>query len=249
MREFHETKNGGKGMLYNLCANVWTYAVDILAVVVLCVCAGRAAKKGFVRCLFGLLSTVVALVLAFSLAQSVVGWTNGIFGLQGTIQSSCEKSLLEISAFTVDISSEGIAETLAQQGLPQFLIDMVVENIGNEMVAKGTTLARAVAETVAPFAVTLIAGLIVFILSKLVLRILRNVVSSIVEHIPIISSINSLLGFAVGAVQGLLIVSVVIALIASIPSSSTTPFFNECTIVYWLYNHNPINIVLSWILA
>ena len=50
-----------------LCAAWTVYAVDILAVVVLFVFAVAAAKRGFVACFFGLISTLVAILVAFRL--------------------------------------------------------------------------------------------------------------------------------------------------------------------------------------
>lgn len=237
--------------MFNLLntASAFVYVVDIIVVVVLCICAGKAAKQGFVACLFGLISTIVAIVLACVLSKTVARVTGGMFGLEGLIAKGCEDSLLKIAAFTVDISSEGIRETLAAQQLPQFLIDLVAENIGNEMLAKGTTLAMVVGDTIAELAISLIAWLAVFALAKLLLALLRNLITSLVENIPLIDSLNSILGFAVGALQGILIVSGIIAVVTLIPSPEITDFFNSTILVGWFYNHNPIHTVLGWILA
>jgi hypothetical protein len=66
--------------------------------------------------------------------------------------------------------------------------------------------------------------------------------------LPIVGAVNSLLGFCVGALQGLLIVSGVVAVLSFIPIDGLTSFFNECVLVNWLYHNNPINLILSWII-
>lgn len=235
------------GFLNTLLAAWTAYAVDIAIVIVMLVFALIAAKRGFVDCLLGFVSTLVAILIAFLLMKSLVRWTNGLFGLQGVIDNACVSALSKIKGFDIDISSAGIAETLSGK-LPAFVIDIVVENIGNAEVPKGTTVAMTVADTLSGFAVTLIAWLLLFFIVKLLLRLLDRFLSSLVEKLPIVGAVNTLLGLAVGALQGLLIVSGVLAVLALFPSENIASFFNQTLLAGALYNHNPIHTVFGWFL-
>lgn len=235
-------------MLNALNASIAAYVVDGIALVVVLVCAVASARKGFVRCLFGLLSTIAALVVAFLLMKTVVSATDGLFGLQGVIETAATNGLSKLTGFDVDISSAGLEASL-QGKLPSFLIALVAENFGSAELPLGTTAAMVVGETLGSLAVNLIAWLALFILTKLVLRVVRNIVSSIVEKLPIVGALNSLLGLAVGVLQGVLIVSAVLAIVALIPAESVVGFFNECIFVKYLYNHNPINVILGWLVV
>lgn len=222
-------------------------AVDIAAIVVIAIIAGRSAKKGFVACFFGFISTIVALILAFVLAKPVLGWTNGLFGLEGWLENAITGMLSKITGFDIDVSSVGIEAALADKNLPAFLVN-TLSDLGNDQVPQGTTLAMLAGGELGTLAATLISGIAVFALAKIILKILEKIFSSIVENLPIVGTLNNLLGFLVGALQGLLIVCGIIAVIALFPSTGIVEFFNECTLVGWLYNNNPLHVILSWII-
>ena len=106
-----------------------------------------------------------------------------------------------------------------------------------------------VGQPLGELATTLIVGILLFILSKLLLSLLKNIISGIVRRLPIIGTVNGLLGLVVGALQGLLIVSGVIAVLGVLPVDGMALFFNECAVLGWLYNQNFINVILGWILV
>lgn len=235
-------------MFRGICAATWApYAADGVALVVILVFAIVAAKKGFVECFFGFISTVLAIIVAFLFMNALMSATNGLFGLQGVLQNSLIGAFGKIKGFETDISASGLEAALADKNLPQFVIDIIMKNVTVADVPAGTTLAMVVGETVGTIAATFIAWLAIFLGAKLVLKLVEKIFTSIVENVPLIGSLNSLLGFVVGALQGLLIVSGVIAVLALIPSEGITTFFNECAFVGYLYNQNPINTILAWI--
>lgn len=230
-----------------LLSNFAIYAVDAIVAVVILVFAIVSARRGFVECFFGFISTIVAILLAFLFMKTFVRVTNGIFGLQGVIENGLVKALSKIKGFDLDISAQGIAETLSGK-LPKFLINVVLENVSNGDVATGTTVAMSVANTLSGFAINLIAWLILFLVIKLLIKLIERFLSSIISKLPIVGSLNTILGFTVGILQGLLIISGVIAVIALFPSESTATFFNDTILVGLLYNHNPLHAVFGLIL-
>ncbi|MBQ3220616.1 MAG: CvpA family protein [Clostridia bacterium] len=223
--------------------------VDIIAGIAILIFAIIAAKKGFIDCFFSLVTTILAIVLAFSLMKSVMRWTGGLFGLEDVIIKGCENALLKIKGFSLDISNAGIEAALAEQDLPKFLIDMVIEQFGNADLAAGTTLAMIVGSSLGSLITSLIAWVVVFIVAKLLLWIVKKIIMAIVDSVSPVAFVNHLLGFFIGALEGLLIVSLVVAILGIIPAEGLTNFFNECTFVKWLFHHNPLNTVLGWILV
>ena len=206
-------------------------------------------EKRVYRLLFGLISTVVAVSLAFMLAQPVLEWTGGLFGLDPLIKSGCVSALGNIEGFNTSIAAADLASALAAKGLPEFLVNAIVQSVGAQELPTGTTLAMVAGEALGAFASMLVSGLIVFVLAKLLLRIVRGVLTRIVRAIPLIGSLNSLLGFVVGALQGLLIVSGILAVLALMPNEGLMSFLSECTVAGWLYNNNPIHVIMGWILV
>ena len=221
------------------------YTLDILALVVIFVCAVGGAKKGFVRCFFGLISTLAAIVLAFLFMKKMLDWTDGLFGLQGIMQRGCTNAFSKIKGFDMDISAEGVSDAVSGK-LPQFLANLITEAIGNNAYPEGTTLALVAGETVGRLGATVVSWLFVFLVVKLLFVLLRSILSKIVEKLPIIGRVNVILGGVVGFCKGLFLVCAVIAILALIPSAGITAFFNECLLVKALYNHNPLHLVLGW---
>ena len=232
--------------IYNLCA--WQhYVADGVVLAGFLVFALLAAKKGFVRCFFGFVSTIVALLVAFIFMNAVIGWTNGLFGLQSALNEGCVQWLNKIVGFDVDISAGGLTTAL-ESVMPDFLVALIVDGVADKTLPQGTTVAMVAGEALANVITSFVAWLVLFLATKLLLKILEKLISSIVENLPIVGAVNSLLGFAVGALQGLLVISGVVAVLSFLPIGGLTTFFNECILVKWLYNDNPINLILSWII-
>ena len=70
-------------MQTSLLAAAAVYIVDAIALLAILIFAVRAAKKGFVECFFGFISTVLAIIVAFLFMNALMSATNGLFGLQG----------------------------------------------------------------------------------------------------------------------------------------------------------------------
>ncbi|MBQ8291007.1 MAG: CvpA family protein [Clostridia bacterium] len=235
-------------MLNGLNASTVNSILDIIAIVVFLIFGFIAARKGFVDCIFGMVSTILAVVLAFLLINTVTNLTGGLFGLQNMLINGCIEGFAKIKGFDIDISTGGLTAALQEKNLPNFLVKIIVDGVGNKSIPAGTTLAKIVGGTIGELAGKLIIFLILFALLKLILSLLRNVVSSIVENLPLVNGLNRLLGFAVGVVQGFLIVCVVIAVVSVIPSQGIVNFFNQSAILKFIYNKNPIHTILGWVI-
>lgn len=236
----------GLGSWNAICA--WQqYVADGVVVAVLLIFGIISAKKGFVKCFFAFISTILALIVAFVFMNAVIGWTNGLFGLQTWFNDTFIDMLGSIVGFDADISAGGIAAALEGK-LPNFLITLVVDSVADQTIPAGTTVAMVAGEALGGVATGLVAWLALFLLTKLVLKIVEKIFSSLVENLPIVGAVNVLLGLCVGVLEGLLIVSGVIAIFSLLPIEGMTTFFNECVLLKWLYNQNPINTILSWVL-
>ena len=236
-------------MLSVLAAKWQHYALDGVVIVLILIVALRNGKKGFIECLFSLFSVLVATAVAFLFMNTVLEATGGLFGLQAFLEEFCVNAFSSIKGFDIDVSNEGIAAALLDKNIPQFLIDAVIEEYGNADIATGTTIALLVGQSLGGIIAGLVAWLALFLVAKLVLQIVKRFLVVIINKIPLVGKLNHILGFAVGFIKCVLIISAVLAVISLIPSISLGGFFNETILVGWLYNHNPINEILSWILV
>ncbi len=235
--------------LYSLCASGFTaYLPDIAVGIFALVMVFVSARRGFIGCVLGIVSSLVAVILAISLAGAVVDGTGGFFGLQGSFQATFEKSFAKTDGFNVDISQVGLETALKTQDVSAILSRLALKAFGGEELAAGTTLAMLLGEATASLAVRLIAGILLFIVIKIVVRLLRRILSGIVDNIPLLGGVNRLLGGAFGLVYAWVIVSAILAVLAVIPSLEVAAFLENTLFVGLLYERNIVVIALSWFL-
>jgi hypothetical protein len=106
--------------------------LDVAVVVIMLIFAIVSAKKGFIESIFGLLTTVVAIVAAVFLANIVVDATGGLFGLKDSIHSGMLGFLEGIEGFNTDISKDG-----AMQGTNHELYSKLSKELNMNIIASG----------------------------------------------------------------------------------------------------------------
>ncbi len=234
---------------YSLCATgVWAYIPDILAGVFALIMVFISARKGFIGCVLGIVSSIVAIILAISLSGVIVDATGGLFGLQESLSGVFEKAFASKEGFNVDVSSqEALVEALKSENVSAIIARLVL-NTNEQEFAAGTTLAMLVGDAMGSLAARLIAGIVLFILIKIVVRLLKNILSGVLEKAPLLGGVNRLLGGVFGLVYAWFVISALLAVLAILPMGGVTTFLESTAFVGWMYDHNILVIVLSWFL-
>lgn len=225
------------------------WVVDILAVIVIIGFAMLSAKRGFIDCLFGLITTIVAFLIAILLLRGVMRWTNGLFGLQGVLQDGCGNALGKIKALNIDVSNDGLQASMEAKNIPNFLAKFVIKSVGDSEIPAGTTLATILGAPLGKFATSLICFFALFLIAKILLSFLKRLLSSLVNKMPFVSSVNKLLGFLVGLLQGWLLISAVVSVLGVLPVGGINDFFSRCFFMRLTYHYNPINVIIGWVLV
>ena len=164
------------------------YLLDGIVIIVLLIYTVSCTKKGFIECLVGVISTIVAFAVAYMFSNTLLELTDGFFG---------------------------------------------------------------VAEEVSVFAATALSWLAIFLVVKLIIRVIKKVVTAIVEKIPLVGSLNHVLGLVVGLAQGLLIVWTIFAVMSFVSTSSPELMIKvlqpmeDTFLAKELYRNNPIAEWLS----
>ncbi len=220
--------------------------LDVAVVVILLLFAITTAKKGFVKSVFGFIMTIAALAIALLFANAAIEATGGLFGLKDTIQSGVLDLLSGIEGFDKDISQAGLAADLEGK-FPQYVIDVIVKEYGADVPA-GTTIAMQLSTPATDFVVFAIAAIALFIVAKIVLTIVKVLLTTLIENLALVNAVDKLLGFALGAVKGALVVCIIFMLLSFAPIKGITSFIDSAMFVDTFYHNNPLQILLGLVM-
>lgn len=233
-------------MVNGLCAGAGIVVFDIIVFAAIVLASLACGRKGFISCLFGIVSNLAAFLIALSLANVFLNITGGLFGLQGVFENNFEEFFAKLSGFDVDISGVDIHTTLESNNVPAILAKLVIKITGGGEVPVGTTLASLLGEATASLAATLISGAVLFVLVKVGVFFLKATLGGIISRMNLLRGINTLLGSFFGLLYALLIVCVVLAVLAVIPINGISEFLSSGLLIGALYENNLLIIMLSW---
>lgn len=225
------------------------WIIDVVVILFTLIMFITCARRGFIDCFFGAISTILAVLVAFSFAKLFVSATDGLFGLADTIQVKLESAFAKIEGFDADVSKNGVEEALKTQNVSALLSGLVMKLVGKQdSIEAGTTLAMLLGEATSSLAVNLISGFILFVLTKISVWFLGGVLNVIVESIHLAKGLNILLGAVVGVLESALIVCSILAVLAIFPNESIASFLSETLFVGKLYANNPLVSLLGTML-
>jgi len=182
------------------------------------ICITIGAWRGFVRTILGFANFLIAIFLTNMLYPHMGRFLRGIDGFFDALSAAIRDSMgLDAAIYDAAVEARGrIAEMqfLEQLPLPAFFRDALVEN-NNDAIryAIGATgFADYVAGFLAGIVINIISMVIVFILVFIGLMLLTRVLD-ILTKLPVINTLNRLLGGAIGAVWGILLTWLVLGVV------------------------------------
>ncbi len=197
------------------------YTVDILLAVIFILAIGVSAYKGFFKSLIDLAGSLVAVVFARLLSQSLA-----LPLYNSVIASGVEQTLANKlgDGATVDYSQqlEDIFSSLPESinGILQLLgIDkqMLFEKVSSANL-NGDNLVESLMNSVVSPLVTAVLQFILFVILAIVLIVVVKIVAAlldkIIKKLPVIKSFNKTLGAVFGILRGLIDVVIISMLIS-----------------------------------
>lgn len=226
--------------------SIQSLAMDLIALAIVAACAAFYARRGFIAGIFGLFGTLAAIVLAALAARRLAPILFGLLFRPGLV----ERMQAAIAGGGAQSLSELLASALGF--LPEELLAAVAGNLGAALDFAAPDIAEMVADqVVAPMVLPLIAAVLFFLLFGLV-RVLLGLVQRMavgLGRLPVISTVNGLLGAAAGACVGSLYVFLglcaVFAHDALYPAAAFGPRYFSTSIVYTLLSR--FNFIAGWL--
>lgn len=216
------------------------YILDAVILLGLFVYVFICAKRGFVKMIFHFASGIVAVIAAIALAKVTVSVTGGLFGLMDTLEVKFTEIFSKQEGFNIPLAAgQDVKALLETKDMVAIIATLVVKKYANVDLT-GKTLAVLAGSTVAELLCTLIAGVALFFLLKIACKSLSKILTAIFKKVKLLGKINSFLGFLLGLLESIFIISVVVSVLALIPSEAMMGFFDGSLVLRLLYNYNPI---------
>ncbi len=183
-------------------------------------------KKGLAGSLIKLCSFVIALILALALYNPVANAIKDNTQIDENIKSTI-------------VETFGQQEQTQEENMPKDLVQNISSEIENATAEAVNNIAQSISDTI----INIGAGIVIFIVARLLLIIVSIFAKQIVK-LPIIGLVDKVGGIAYGAVEGIVIIYIVLGLISLssliwVDNAVVTAITNS-GIGSFLYNNNII---------
>lgn len=192
---------------------VFSIILDLIALAVFVSWVISGYKKGFLKTIVLAVGTFVALLAAFWLS----GWlADLIFAnfIRGPVLQNITDTLSGLSDTTsvsaaipivvAALPSFILNPMLAQYGSQEAMISEIQKNAGETLSSVGITITDTVVAPVVTMLLQLVLCLLIFIVCVIIIKIIAKAMGA-VRKIPLVGTVNAVLGAVVGALQGILV--------------------------------------------
>ena len=236
------------------------YIIDIIILVLLLLSVYLGYKRGFVKTVFSCLSVVCAIIAASWFGPYVGEFirTTPVYETVGEgveekindyLDEMLEEGIIQAEDLEVSLSKLPIAEGLERFGMCDGFSEIIKKALESGTINVKGVLADEICDKVMLFLADAVGVLIVFIVSLILLKLLCAVVDGVVK-LPLLNSLNKILGLVAGLILGVLsifILCMIVEILAPyVPENPIVyPGLDKDTVLYGLFlNLNPLILLL-----
>lgn len=202
------------------------YLIDIILIAIIALTTFIGYKKGLIKVAFGLISFLLAIVIAVVLYKPISGFIIKYTTLDDKIEETVESK----------ISSSNSAKEETDNFIANYYSD--IKNATTAIIAKN------ISQTI----INIGCMIIVFIISNIILLFFKFS-GDLIAKLPLIKQFNSAGGFIYGLLKGFILVYIILALIAIaspvIEMNQLIKMINSSIITNIMYNNNVILILFT----
>lgn len=221
--------------------------IDFIVVAIIFITACIAAKVGFIRTVYQLLSSVISLVLAFFI-YPIIEQMLKLTPLYEGIKTWIREILPEVGNVGLQAQANIIEDTL--KWMPNLITDQIIKNNNPEIyqLLGVSNLIEYIVTSVANLCIMGIAIVICFVVIKIGLTVGINILD-LVAKLPILKTANKWAGFVLGLIKGVFIIwliCLIIPFLIMIPQfSELKSLIEQSFLMELFYNHNFILQIIT----
>ena len=221
--------------------------VDIILLIVIFVMILAGIKNGFVRCVLSIVAFTLAFAAAVFLSEPAAQTVYDNF-VKEPIESAIAESIPDMSTAktaadntqaVIDSLPEAVVSAASSLGIDVSQLAEQAGNINLNTSDMAAELTDKVARPIALAVLKVLAFAVIFLILNLVLQIAVSVISRLFD-LPVLKTFNRTLGGVLGAVKGLLLVTVLAILL-----DASTAFVTNADFVTAVGNSKIVDIIVS----
>lgn len=214
-------------------------------------------SKGFLKIVYSLISWILILVFVMVATPYIQDYLKNNTGIYNKVVAYCEEAIRTQAEKSIEGSGEVITN-LTDSEMYEVLAEMLPETLIEELKSHTNELANGFIQengiytkTAAAMADLFLKGIstLMAIILGIVASVFVSVVLGVVSKLPLIGTVDHLLGLATGAANGVLIVWIVFYLAATLCAtelgSEIIAQINANEYLTFLYQNNPILSLLA----
>lgn len=202
-------------------------AIDVILICLMAVFAVYGFIKGFTSLIVSFLAGILTLVLSFVLCSNAASFLNRVFGMTDKISESLAgalpnlfgEELMNMPVFLVNENN------LGSLSVPKFIVQLLLKIASDGSVPPETPVVEVLAPTFAYYIAVVIGFILCYILFRILFFLLGKLFKG-VNAIPVLGSVNRLLGLLLGAIQGFIVVYIALSVVDILPFGFLEGFKN-----------------------
>ena len=224
-------------------------AIDIAIVMILLCFAIAGFKKGFLKSILALFSTVVVLILSVYFANHFAQLINSIYDFTSLIAQKLAPSIEKIDSIYSTAFPEGMSgsefyhafvATSGTNSIIKKFFQYALKGFSAESLA-GLKVSEVLAGSLASIIMTIIAGVLLFIIIKIAINLLSRLFENISSS-RMFGGLNKALGFLFGSIKGtvvilfFILITICLSFVPKINKKIYPVIQNETNVVKLAYN-------------
>ncbi len=227
--------------------------IDIVLIAVVVVMVVLSAKKGFVASCLDALSLAISGIASYKLCEPAAKYAYDLF-IGNLVKTEFRQALDDMStSLSVKDKVAGMLNALPETAIKlmeskgmniENLSGSVSSSLASNEEALIETVATTVGETIMLSFLNVVFFIILFILLTIVVRLVSNFFSNNLEKVPVVGSLDTLLGSVLGLIKALVVIvalNVLLYIIVSTAEPGSSLEAIETSQIYlFLTENNPI---------
>lgn len=217
--------------------------IAVLAIIIGCILWGY--WKGFVKIAFSLVTMLLTIVLVSWVTPYISDFLKENTSVYETLVEKCTDAIQLSAKEDVKNNIADTEDTIGGIQLPRLWVEQIMEKAGDsvDQVMEERGIYRMAGEYIADWILRGAAFFVAFILVFIALRVVFGLLN-IVAKLPLLKSLNRLLGGVAGLLQGMVIVWLLLFVVAIACTSqlgqSALRCIDKSAFLTFLYQHNGI---------